>query len=85
MTCAQWLISTGLILDIFGVVLLYRYGLPSSYPKAATSWDYEPTAEREKNLPKRKGFECRSHSGLAALVLGFILQIVGTVSAPLGC
>ena len=72
----QWVISSGLLLDVGGVVMLYRYGLPSKFPsKGNTLVDSNDSAsERERSL-----FELKSRTGLMLLVVGFLAQIFGTL------
>lgn len=72
MTLSQWLICIGLALDIFGVVMLFLYGLPSRMPSAdAFTWGAPSEAEGKR-------FKWKSYAGLGLLVVGFALQIVGT-------
>lgn len=73
-TSSQWLICIGLALDIAGVVMLYRYGLPSKMPQAEPfTWTAPPEAEVNR-------FKRKSYVGLWLLILGFALQLVGTAS-----
>lgn len=81
MNVSQGLICLGLCLDIVGVVLLYRYGLPSRYPDdrdvGVIRWPGvgpAPTNPRAQNR-----FTYLSRSGLYCLVSGFALQMVGTI------
>ncbi len=37
MTFGECLVVSGLVLDIVGVVLLYRFGMPSRYPEEGTT------------------------------------------------
>ena len=64
----QCLTTAGLFLDIIGVCLLFFFGLA---PK--NTWHYGLSRWRSKVLP------C---TGLILVVLGFGLQIVGSVCSP---
>jgi hypothetical protein len=72
--------AVGLAIDVFGAILLWRFGLPSEFKKggrsAQTEWDvtHNPIQEREY---KTAAF--LSHAGIASIVVGFALQFVGTV------
>ena len=79
MTLGQVFISIGLTLDMLGVVLLYMYALPSNFPedKPSTTWTYGPPQEGDRRTKWRYRF--LSCFGLALLLLGFFLQIVGTL------
>ena len=76
MTMSQGLICMGLGLDIVGVILLYRYGLPSRYPEDGISliWPGGDSDPKEQNR-----FKNLSRSAIILLILGFVLQIVGTI------
>ena len=74
--------SVGLALDIIGVVLLYKYGLPEEVSRKGTSalLDYgtseEETKTAEEEIRKAKHYDMMSRLALALLVFGFALQIV---------
>ncbi|MDE2938894.1 MAG: hypothetical protein OXR67_08235 [Chloroflexota bacterium] len=67
--------SLGLILDIVGVILLFRYGLPpadvSRTGAQHFTWGYDKN-EREKG----RVYVFRSRIALVLLVTGFAMQIV---------
>lgn len=81
MTVSQGLICLGLCLDIAGVVLLYRYGLPSRYPDDRDAglirWPGVGPEPADPQVQHR--FTYLSRSGLFCLVSGFALQLVGTI------
>ena len=69
MTCAQWLISTGLILDIFGVVLLYR----TDYRVASQSGDLvglRAYSRTRKEFAKEKGIRVSVSLGASSACAG---------------
>lgn len=77
--CAEVVNSVGLFLDIVGVILLFRYGLPpegvSRTGGTILHWGTDKET-REKAREKRRHYEFLSWSALGFLVTGFILQIV---------
>ena len=79
---ASVLVSIGLILDIAGVVLLFIYGLPHPSEFAGVlNWG---SAEKQEKVKRR--VRARSRLGLALLVTGFALQLVGNlISATAVC
>ena len=73
---ATYLISTGLILDIVGVWMLYMYGLPERLEREGAGYlrlEGDDPAEKEKAAR----YDCYSRWAIAALILGFALQILG--------
>jgi hypothetical protein len=71
----QILTAVGLGLDIAGVLILFWTGLPS---KAIRQTAYTELFDR--GMARR--YDRWAVCGLAALVLGFSLQIVGTLAPP---
>ena len=69
--------SLGLLLDIFGVILLFSFGLPSRVsewpPYLSLGSDPDSTKQREK---QRKRYKFWSGLALGLLILGFVLQMV---------
>jgi hypothetical protein len=80
MSCASVVVASGLLLDIFGVLLLWKFGLPPSIRRGgpiyltAEQSDPEEAAQAEK-------YDRYGKCGIGLLVLGFMLQLVGTVLA----
>ena len=70
--------SVGLLLDIVGVVLLFRYGLPpagvSRTGADVLTWGGGPEARK-----KGRRYVCLSWVALGCLVTGFALQIVSNL------
>ena len=70
--------SLGLVFDIGGAILLWRFGLPEVevYRSGRVPAIYNPaTPEDEKKIKK---YDRLSRIGVAALILGFALQLMGT-------
>lgn len=69
--------TVGLALDIVGVVLLFRFGLPPDVRRSGASFlVLEDTDGDEARKAHR--YDKISWSALGIIVLGFILQIVST-------
>jgi len=67
--------SFGLIFDIVGVLLIWKYGIPEPISKDGTvSIAFEGIDESEKMKAKR--YDRVSHVGIFLLVLGFALQLL---------
>ena len=72
--------SVGLALDIVGVVLLYKFGLPSKaeHPDEPVHFVLAGPSPDER-LPREKKwnrYSFWSHCGLILLIVGFVLQLV---------
>ena len=73
MACSNIINSVGLLFDILGVILLFKYGLPSKVhtpPAIALEQDLTDEEEKENNRTGRLAY-----SGLILLTLGFVLQL----------
>ena len=68
--------TLGLSLDIVGVILLFRFGLPPNVRRSGAihvTFDVD-----EDEVRKAKHYDRISWSALIFIVLGFLLQIVST-------
>lgn len=74
--CYQWVISGGLLLDAVGVVMLYFFGLPSRFPSVGDT--ITDSTDRASDAI-RSWFTWMSRTGIFLLVLGFLVQIIGTL------
>lgn len=90
MDLSQILTLVGLAIDIFGAVLLYRFGLPSRFPHGSlllldgdqavtTEWVYESSEEYDEVKGKQQRYERYSRWGLGLLIFGFSLQFLGAL------
>jgi hypothetical protein len=71
----------GLVFDIVGVGLLWRFGLPPEVSRGGKSFlILEQTDENEKK--KAEKYDCMSYVSLALIVVGFLLQAAGTKLPP---
>jgi len=64
--------SVGLIFDIVGVVIVWRYGLPG----LLTDEGEMITTGKEDEIAKAKCYKRISRWGMGSLVLGFSLQLI---------
>ncbi len=71
---AKILNSGGLILDICGVVLLFKYGLPADISRTGAT--YIITEQRdEAEVERARKYDRLGHLGLALLIGGFVFQL----------
>jgi len=68
----------GLILDIFGVLLLFRYGLPSKVNTGDTISIESGTENRRLREKENKKIFRWAYFGLSLILCGFILQLIGS-------
>lgn len=74
-TYSTWINSVGLVLDICGAVLLWKYGLPEAISREGHQYivlEQKDEAEAEK----AKAYDFWSKLGLGLLIFGFVLQLV---------
>lgn len=67
--------TLGLIFDIIGVIILFKFGLPSDvnkYGEVSLLLEDNDTDE----IKKWRRYDCWSKIGLISILFGFILQIV---------
>jgi hypothetical protein len=66
--------SAGLLLDIVGVVLLFKYGLPEEIRRSGSV--SLSVGKDEKEAKRAKLYVRRGRLGLGLLIAGFFLQLV---------
>lgn len=67
----------GLVFDVIGAIMLFRYGLPAEINRTgAQHLILEQEDPAEKALARR--YDRWGRVGLALLILGFVLQLVGS-------
>lgn len=75
--------QVGLLFDMFGVLILFRYGLPSDYSDSPTGYyllvNERPEEELKKQEAKNKFIKRMAYIGLLCLLLGFVLQFIGSI------
>jgi hypothetical protein len=70
--------AIGLCLDIVGVLLLWKFGLPPDVRRDGSSFlMLEQTDENEK----KKGicYDLMSNTAIVLIILGFSMQLIGTL------
>jgi len=67
--------SIGLIFDIIGVLLLFKYGLPNDLNKKGLTGMSFVTVNKEE-VKKYKRYKRWSYIALSAILIGFIIQIL---------
>jgi hypothetical protein len=70
----------GLIFDIFGVLILFKYGLPSKLKEHGGGLLFEENSDEEKqrNADNNRIIKW-AYSGLTLLIVGFLFQLIGTL------
>ena len=59
--------SAGLVIDIIGVILVYKYGIPN---RSAETWRSEYDEPKEEKLKKISNY------GMIFIGIGFFLQLI---------
>ena len=80
MTIDQWFTCGGLVLDVIGVCLLFWFGLSSKLTPTLDGvivWRRPP--QSNENPRTILVVKVLAHLGLFLLVIGFLLQIAGSV------
>lgn len=69
--------SVGLLFDIVGALLLFRYGLPSKY--VTGSYELREGGLDKVDEEKNKRIKLWSNVGLVFLILGFVGQFLASL------
>jgi hypothetical protein len=67
--------SIGLVLDIIGVVLLFRYGLPENLDRGGRPFIIAANAPDEAEIRKARHYDRMGQLGLVLLIAGFLFQL----------
>ena len=70
----QFLTTIGLTLDIIGVVVLFRYGLPYLSRRTGSQLEWTTESERAARQKKVEQYDWRSRGALVLICAGFFLQ-----------
>lgn len=82
MTLQQFINCLGLTLDIFGVIILFKYGLPADVSKHGNGFLVVESIN-QKAIDKWNKYNIRSRVGLGLIIVGFVCQIVSIfISVP---
>ncbi len=93
MTASMLLIDGGLLLDIFGAILIYFCAISKTFtPEGEESLhvDTKPKTEEEQEASQKKientleWRRCGSTLGIVLLGLGFFAQLVGNIISQTG-
>lgn len=74
-SCSDLLNSIGLFLDIIGVIILWRFGLPETINRKGYSYMVREEIDEEQ-IKRVKKYDKYSFVGLCILITGFVFQIV---------
>jgi hypothetical protein len=90
MTCQQLLNSIGLVLNMIGVLVIFRYGPPQPTHEPGIGLGLEDNnrledgrtvAEHKRDVEKNKKlYSCMSKIGLGLVFIGFAVQLWATWS-----
>lgn len=73
---ASWISSIGLILDIIGVLFVFKYGLPEVLDRQGRGFLLlEGTDDAE--AAKARHYDRMARIGLFLIIAGFVLQLIG--------
>ncbi len=67
--------NIGLVLDIIGALIIWKYGLPSAVTKSTHPLIFRNPTEKEKQDVNISPI--MAHLGIVFLILGFCLQFLG--------
>jgi hypothetical protein len=74
----KWFSPIGLILDIIGAILIYRFGLPDEVSRSGTTViiiEHEDENEKLKALK----YDKYSRIGFWLLIMGFMFQLISSI------
>ena len=74
MTTSNIVNSIGLVCDIIGAALIWRYGLPETINRGGENYIAVAQLD-EAEIAKAKRFDCIARFGIILLVGGFLLQL----------
>ena len=66
--------SIGLLLDIVGAMLIFKYGLPEKVDREGLNYVIV-SGKDEKEIQKSKKYDFRANGGILCLMIGFALQL----------
>ncbi len=69
--------SIGLVCDIIGAVLIWRYGLPIPISRSGARY-LVMQQKNETEIAKARRYDCITRWGIILLVSGFVLQLVSS-------
>lgn len=76
---SQLVNAFGLVLDIVGAIILFKYGFPQpGFPEGDFLMLEQSETTRNKSREEKERYTRISQAGLVLLIVGFIFQLVGT-------
>ena len=81
LSCASLANSLGLILDIAGVLLLWKYGLPESIDRTGEVHLVTEEVDQEEKLKAAK-YDVLAKVALSLVIAGFLLQLASNFIRP---
>ena len=82
----QWLAPIGLLLDLIGVIVLFKYALPpAEVNRLGQSLMLINVSKEETEIDRRRGrlYHRRSVAGIVLITLGFALQAIPAIRTAL--
>jgi hypothetical protein len=71
------LIATGLVFDVVGVILIWRFGLPAHISRTGVYVLGSPEDMDPGHLKREAIYLRLTRIGLGLVLIGFILQLIG--------
>jgi hypothetical protein len=71
----EFISSLGLVLDIIGAIIIFKYGLPERIDKKGRNYIHSDGEDKEA-IKKAELYDSRSCLGIISLIFGFVLQII---------
>lgn len=75
LSCSDVVNSIGLAMDIFGAILLWKYGLPAAINRDGLEV-ITVSQVNEAEVAKAKKYDRWSQLGVTLLIAGFIFQLI---------
>ena len=80
MNDSNWFAVIGLVLDIVGTILIFKYGLPSKVKEKGSAFGGTESSDQERaRLDDNKRVEFWARIGLSLLIAGFIFQLIANL------
>jgi hypothetical protein len=78
----KWLGPIGLMLDIFGAYLIFKFGLPEELSRSGSTNAAFSNPEKDKLMQlKAKKYDKNSKLGFCLLIIGFLLQLASSINS----
>jgi hypothetical protein len=74
----KWIAPIGLILDIIGAYLIFKYGLPEELSRTGATFIITEEEDPDE-IVKAKKYDKLSKLGFRLLIVGFLLQLISSI------